>query len=85
MEDNIINIKLYEEIVLTRNFPQYQLKKGNIVTLIDFVSHPAGGEKGCVIEVFNAIGESLQVVTMPISAIERLTSQNILTTSNLKL
>ena len=76
-------MELYQEIALTQDIPRYQLQKGDIATLIDFVPHPTGGEEGGVIEVFNAIGESIKVVTVPISAIKKLTSQEILTTREL--
>ena len=74
-----MNIELYQEITLTRDFPQHQIKKGDIATLIDFVEHPANGEQGCVLEIFSAMGESIKVVTVPISAIKTLTSKDILT------
>ncbi|WP_069791048.1 DUF4926 domain-containing protein (plasmid) [Cyanobacterium sp. IPPAS B-1200] len=74
-----MNIELYEEITLTRDIPQHQLKQGDIATLVDFVEHPTGGETGCILEIFNALGESLRVVTVPISAIKPLTSEDILT------
>ncbi|MGI0479346.1 DUF4926 domain-containing protein [Geminocystis sp. CENA526] len=74
-----MNIELYQEITLTRDIPQQQLKQGDIATLVDFVPHPTGGETGCILEIFNALGESLRVVTVPISVIKPLTSEDILT------
>jgi HTH-type transcriptional regulator/antitoxin HigA len=64
-----MNIELYQQITLTHDIPQQQLKQGDIATLVDFVAHPTGGETGCILEIFNALGESLRVVTVPISAI----------------
>lgn len=78
-----MNLKLYQEIALACNFPEHQLKQGDIATLINFVPHPAGGETGCVLEIFNAVGEFIKVVTVPISAIKPLTSNDILTTRQL--
>ncbi|HEY9704061.1 MAG TPA: DUF4926 domain-containing protein [Allocoleopsis sp.] len=72
-----MNLELYQEIALTRNIPEYQLKQGDIATLIDFVPHPTGGEEGCILEIFNAIGESIKIVTVPISAIKKSTSCEI--------
>jgi len=69
--------ELYTEIALTRDFPEYRLKKGDMATLIDFVDHPTGGEQGCVLEVFNVLGESMDVVTVPLSAIESLRPDQI--------
>ena len=45
--------------------------------LIDFVPHPSGGETGCVLEVFNALGESIAVVAVPLSAVEPLAADEI--------
>jgi len=70
---------LYKEVALTRDFPEERLRAGDVATLVDFVSHPSGGEDGCVLEVFNAVGKSIAVVTAPISAIEALNSDEILT------
>jgi hypothetical protein len=78
-----MNIELYQEITLSRDIPQYQLKQGDIATLIDFVDHPTGGEKGCILEIFNAVGESIKVITVPISAIKNLTTNDIFTTRQL--
>jgi hypothetical protein len=65
-------------VSLTADFPEYGLKKGDIVAPVDYVNHPDGGEKGCVIEVFNAVGESIDVVTVPESGIETLSPNEIL-------
>lgn len=77
-----MELKLYSEVVLTRNIAEYDLKIGDVATLIDLVSHPKG--EGCVLEVFNAIGESIAVVAVPISAIKPLEANEILTTRSLK-
>lgn len=72
-------LELYREVALTRDLPEYELRKGDIATLVDFVAHPNGDEEGCVLEVFNALGESLTVITAPLSAIEILRANEILT------
>ena len=78
-----MTLELYQEVALTRDLPEYQLKAGDIGTLVDFVSHPSGGEEGCLLEVFNAIGESLAVIAVPISTIEVLRPDEILTVRSL--
>ena len=78
-----MTLKLYQEIALAHNIPKYQLKQGDIATLINFVPHPTGDETGCILEVFNAIGESIKVVTVLISAIKKLTKDDILTSRQL--
>jgi len=79
-----MTLNLYQEIALTRNLPEHQLKAGDIATLIDFVSHPSGGEDGCLLEVFNAVGESIAVVAVPISAITALRADEIFAVRSLE-
>ena len=74
-----MTLELYTEIALTRNIAEHNLKIGDVATLVDFIPHPQGGEEGCVLEVFNAVGESIGVVTVPISAIKSLSANEILT------
>lgn len=49
-----MTVELYQEVALTRDLPEYRLGTGDIATLVDLVSHPSGGEDGCVLEVFNS-------------------------------
>lgn len=70
-------MKLYERVSLTRDIAEYNLKKGDVATLVDFVDHPSNGEKGCVLEIVNALGETIDVITLPASSIESLTSDEI--------
>ena len=78
-----MTLELYKEVALTQNLAEYNLKIGDIATLVDFVPHPQGGEEGCVLEIFNAVGESIAVVTVPRSAIKSLEANEILTTRSL--
>ncbi|NES97614.1 MAG: DUF4926 domain-containing protein [Desertifilum sp. SIO1I2] len=64
--------ELYQEIALNRDFPEYNLHQGDIATLIDYVPHPTGQEEGAILEIFNALGDAIAVVTVPISSIDIL-------------
>jgi len=64
--------KLYDRVVLRSAIPKTRLRPGDVATLVDFVDHPNAGERGAVLEVFNALGESIDVVTVPVSSIEAL-------------
>lgn len=72
-----MKLALYQEVALTRDIPTEQLKQDDIAVLIDYVPHPAGGEEGAVLEIFNAIGESIAVVTVPSSAITPLRADQV--------
>jgi hypothetical protein len=73
-----MTVELYQEVALTRDLPEHGLKAGDIAMLVDFIPHPSDGEEGCVLEVFNAIGESFTTIAVPISAVETLRSDEIL-------
>jgi hypothetical protein len=64
--------ELYQRVALTRDIPEQGLKTGDVGWLIDYLKHPTGGEEGCILEIFNAVGESLDIATVPVSAIEAL-------------
>jgi hypothetical protein len=78
-----MTIELYQEVALTRDLPEYGLRSGDVAMLVDFVPHPTNGEEGCVLEVFNAIGESIVVIAVPISAVEILRQDEILSVRSL--
>lgn len=69
--------KLYEEVALTRNMPEENLKQGDVAVVVEYVPHPTGGEEGAILEIFNAIGESVAVATVPISAIKSLCADQV--------
>ena len=64
-----MEIELYSEVAITKNFPEENLRIGDVATLIDIVPHPSGGEDGAVLEIFDAVGESIAVTAVPLSAI----------------
>lgn len=50
-----------------------------MATLIDHVPHPGGGEDGYILEVFNAVGESIAVVAVSSLDVEPLRADEVLT------
>jgi len=78
-----MKFELFREVALTRDFPEHQLRAGDLATLVDFVPHPSGGENGCVLEIFNAVGKTIAVITAPLSAIEPLGPGEILSVRSL--
>jgi hypothetical protein len=63
-------------ILLSR--PEHALHAGDVATLVDFVDHPSSGPRGCVLELFNALGDSIGVVTVPEDAVEPLRADEVL-------
>jgi hypothetical protein len=74
-----MDVKLYDRVVLCRDFPEDNLKSGDVAVLVDLISHPSDGETGAILEIFNALGESISVVAVPISAIKSLRADEIFT------
>lgn len=72
-----MTLELYKQVALTRDVPEAKLDEGDVAVLVDFVEHPSGGEQGAVLEVFNVLGESIDVVTVPVSAIAPLTAEHM--------
>lgn len=68
--------ELYTRVALTRDIPEANLKRGDTAMYIDYLPVDEG-EAGAILEVFNALGESIDVVTVPISAIEALSAEHV--------
>ena len=75
---NMMAYQLYEEVVLLKDIADKGLLKGDVATIVDH--HPVSeGEDGYSLEVFNALGETLIVITLPESAIAPLTANDVFT------
>ena len=73
-------IELYSQVALARDVPEQGLCRGDIATVVESLAatDASGGERGYILEVFNAIGETIAVVTVPISAVEPLHANEVL-------
>ncbi len=74
--------KLYTDAALTCDVPEHRLKRGDIVKLVDHHVAPDGTE-GYSVEVFNAVGGTLAVITVPASALEALRPDKVLSARSL--
>ena len=72
-----MELQLYQEVALTRGVPGTNLRAGDVAVLIDTARHPQGGEDGAVLEVFNALGESIAMITVPLSAVAPLRADQV--------
>jgi hypothetical protein len=73
-----MSLHLYDRVALRSDLPEHGLRSGDVAVLVDYVPHPEGGEQGCVLEVFNALGESIAVVAVRESEVEGLRSDEVL-------
>jgi hypothetical protein len=72
-----MRFKEFQQVALAKDIPENNLRRGDLATIVDI--HPAnGGEVGYSIEVFNALGETIAVTTVPESVLEELTANDVL-------
>ena len=70
------NWQVLEKVVLKKDIPKRGLKKGDVATIVEH--HPVSdGEDGYSLELFNALGDTIAVITVPESSIEPLTEDEI--------
>ena len=68
--------QLFEEVVLLRDVTDKGLLKGDVATIVEH--HPVpDGEDGYTLEVFNVLGDTIAVITLPESAIGPLAENEI--------
>jgi len=74
--------KLFQQVALARNLPEKKLRKGDVATIVEH--HPvSNGEDGYSLEVFNVFGDTIAVLTVPESALEPLTQDEIFSVRSL--
>jgi len=73
-----MSLQLYDRVALRVFVAEHALRPGDVATLVDFVEHPSSGQRGCVLELFNALGESIGIVTVPEDSVEPLRADEVL-------
>ena len=74
-------IELFSEVAMSRDMPEERLCRGDVATVVERIpgTEASGGEEGYVLEVFNAVGDTIAVVTVPVSAVEPLRASEVFT------
>ncbi len=70
--------KLFTRVALKSDVPEHQLRSGDVATIVEHHPGRPGQEPGYSVEVFNAVGDTVAVVTVRESQIEPLTSNELL-------
>jgi hypothetical protein len=70
--------ELFSKVALAVDVPSHKLRKGDVATIVETHAVPAGRERGYSLEVFNAAGGTVAVVTVHESEIQPLTKDEIL-------
>ena len=71
-----MRFELYTDVALTRDMPEFALRRDDLVKIVDHHVAP-DGEEGYSIEVFNAVGETIAVTAVPVSALEALREDEV--------
>jgi hypothetical protein len=71
-----MKIDLFKRVALRIDIPEHGLRKGDVATIVEHLPGK-NGDDGYALEVFNAIGETIAVITTPESAVEPLTADEI--------
>jgi hypothetical protein len=70
--------ELFTRVALRADIPQHRLRKGDVATIVERHETPPGAESGYSLEVFNALGDTLAVLTVGESQIEPLLHDEVL-------
>jgi hypothetical protein len=69
---------MFSRIALAEDLLQENLRRGDVATIVEFYEGRPGQEPGYELEVFNAVGDTIAVVTVRESQIEPLRKDEIL-------
>jgi hypothetical protein len=69
--------ELYKEVALAVDIPEHRMKKGDIATVVDYLTAEDNGEPGLALEFFNTLGETVDVLFVPESFVEPLAADEI--------
>ncbi|MBM4044162.1 MAG: DUF4926 domain-containing protein [Planctomycetes bacterium] len=79
-----MELKLYSDAALTCDLPKHRLRRGDVVKVVEHHVAPDGTE-GYSIEVFNALGDTITVTTVPAATLEPLREDEILCARSLSV
>ena len=57
-----MKFELFSRVALARDVPSYHLKKGDVARVVEYLDDP---EPGYALEVFDALGETIDVFSVP--------------------
>jgi hypothetical protein len=77
---------LYERVALLKDAPEENMRKGDIVTTVEFMESPADGlPNAYFVEAFNAVGNTIAVFIVYEDDLEALTAHDVLSKRTLEL
>ncbi len=73
-----MKFEMFSLVALKTDVLEDGLRRGDVATIVEYHHGRPGQEPGYSLEVFNAVGETVAVITLRESQIESLSSQEIL-------
>ena len=71
-------LKLYEQVALRRDVPDEGLKAGDVATLVDSCARDPRGDLLLVLEVINAMGQTVCVTSVSVYDVQPLRADEVL-------
>lgn len=68
---------LFTRVALAEDLPRENLRRGDVATIVESYEGRPGQEPGYELEVFNAVGDTIAVVTVRESQIDALRSDEV--------
>jgi hypothetical protein len=73
-----MKFELFSRVALKTDVPENGLRRGDVATIVEHHQGRTGQEPGYSLEVFNAVGDTVAVITLRESQIESLSAMGIL-------
>ena len=73
-----MKFKLFSRVALKVDVPDHRLRPGDVATVVEAHTGRPGQEPGYSLEVFNAVGETVAVITLRESQVEELSANEVL-------
>jgi hypothetical protein len=73
-----MKFEMFSQVALKTSLRRHRLRRGDVATIVEYHRGCQGQEPGYTLEVFNALGETIAVVTVRESQLEPLTAKAIL-------
>jgi hypothetical protein len=73
-----MKFEMFSRVALKTDVPEHGLRCGDLATIVEFHPGISGQEPGYSLEVFNAVGDTVAVITLGESEIESLHENEIL-------
>ena len=62
--------ELFSHVILAQAFPEYGIRLGDLASVVEHYPGASGQDPGYVLEVYNAVGETVAVISVRESQVE---------------